>query len=195
MVWLSVALAMQKLNWNGPEWTVLTGRAGKHRFEARFQQENFRWRGRLRGAVRHGESYVPAANGRPFWGYDGWPKADVAKLEAEMEKNNTVVRSISGRIDDWQFSVPTRLVDDLLNPDFNQPEHPNVGYEEALLSKDGHTLWLKLSGSDGGGGYVFFYTIRKHGRITRARVEADQYIARGAIPRWLYHKPAKTRTS
>jgi hypothetical protein len=166
---------------SGSKAYVTSGRAGSHSFTVRIETKTFSagkkkvtWmaygaKGTL-GANRipkpvEGVSYIPAYlhTGRltTFWGYDTVPYEATEGLTAEAwirKRGDHEIASIHVIVDGKNWPVARKFYDNMLDPNLGRE------YLSAKLSKDGKTLTVTASGSDGAGGYNIKWILRSNGR-------------------------------
>ena len=176
MVLVALALWMQsgqaeKLNWNPPAVYVIRGHQGPHKYAVRFEQANFRLRGRkvLWHQVYAG-MYVPAIRDtkkiRVFWGQDGLSSADLEDIKQYLRRHTELVNLVI-TVDGRRWPIPKSLYNDLLDPNLGQMSGSDDTFEHASISKDGRKLTVSMMGSDGAGGYEVQWILLSNGKHTR----------------------------
>ena len=159
--------------WPGPRVFVLKGQQGSHSYAVRFEQANFKARGRTivwkRNADPHYPSYTAANKVAgeviPFYGRDPVEDTSVSALH-ELMQNTTELLQLSVTVDGKKWRVPRSAYSDLLDPNLDK-EHV-----KASLSRDGKILILRMSNSDGAGSYNVRWAFTPQGMRSR-KVEID----------------------
>ena len=158
------------LNWNGPAVFTIQGKSHGHTFKVRFEQANFKSRGRKLkwGPLPEApQSYYPLwINGKNqvrLYGLDGRSKDEIAgkPISKYLGKEFTELTSMRIWFDSKRIDMPSRLFNDLLNPDFGRD---NVN---ASFLKNGKTFTIHMDGSDGGAGYTADWKHTANGKWTR----------------------------
>ncbi len=149
---------------DGPLVQISRGHRGKHRFLIRFEAAKFKVGKRRLTFYRLGPpgpdaEVFPRINGKKVFGQDGISPIKGLTPKAIMEKRFTELISLRASIDGKPLSIPRALVQNLLDP--------SIASDVEHLSRDGKTLIVEMSGSDGAGGYQVTWRLRRSGRSTR----------------------------
>lgn len=171
--------AEQTLYWNGPRSFSHRGPAKGHFVEITIRQANFASRGRRVFWVCGGRPVtgkLPASAERPITACMGStakprdfivgevPPGDAVGLTAAqwLTREHTQISSFTVRVDGKLWAVPTRLYDDLLNPNLDS------AHFSCVLASGGKTLRIRQSFGDAGTGFHADFAITASGSVSRA---------------------------
>lgn len=101
-----------------------------------------------RHSVGYNESVGPLVDGRKAYGAEGVPR--------------TQIKSISFYFDGRRVNVPRPLFADCYDPNL-EPERVKLRF-----SRDLQVVFVTMLGSDGAGGYIVVWRLRRNGRHTRS---------------------------
>jgi len=158
-----------QLIWSGPRVFVLTGHSGVHIYHVRFEQANFKPRGRTIVWKSDHDPKYPAYTAAfkvgsqliPFFGRDATEDISVTAVH-ELMQNTTELVDLSLEVDGKRWAVPKSAYDDLLDPNLDK-QHVSVS-----LSKTGKAVFLRMENSDGSGSYNVRWVFRKSRPFTRS---------------------------